>query len=225
MLSSKIAFLLSRLRPVFRSYEGAAPLREVNPLDLVETIREGILVLKPDLTIRFANRSFYDTFAVAPEHTVGLKLYEIGNGQWDIPKLRTTLETIISGQKTIEAFEVESTNMYMSGKSLLIILFVGLTAGWVAGQILQGVGFGIISDLLIGIVGAFIGSWLLPQFGIHLGLGIVAAIINATIGALILLLIIRLVRGGGGWRLQNSPASKRDQQSKRCRPWIRAHRD
>ena len=92
------------------------------------------------------------------------------------------------------------TNMYMSGKSLLIILFVGLTAGWVAGQILQGVGFGIISDLFIGIVGAFIGSWLLPQFGIHLGLGIVAVIINATIGALVLLLIIRLVRGGGGWR-------------------------
>jgi Transglycosylase associated protein len=51
-----------------------------------------------------------------------------------------------------------------------------------------------------GIVGAFIGSWLLPQLGIHLGLGIVAAVINATIGALILLLIIRLVRGGGGWR-------------------------
>src|SRR6202051_2790028 len=80
---------------------------EVNPLDLVETIREGILVLEPDLTIRFANRSFCHAFAVAPEHTVGRKLYEIGNGQWDIPKLRTSLETIISGRKTIEAFEVE----------------------------------------------------------------------------------------------------------------------
>jgi len=82
-------------------------MRDVNPLDLVETIREGILVLEPDLTIRFANRSFYDTFAVAPKHTVGCKLYEIGNGRWDIPKLRTSLETIISGQETIEAFEVE----------------------------------------------------------------------------------------------------------------------
>jgi chemotaxis protein methyltransferase CheR len=82
-------------------------MRDVNPLDLVETIREGILVLEPDLTIRFANRSFYDTFAVAPKHTVGRKLYEIGDGRWDIPKLRTSLETIISGQKTIEAFEVE----------------------------------------------------------------------------------------------------------------------
>jgi PAS domain S-box-containing protein len=79
----------------------------VNPLDLLETIREGILVLEPDLTIRFANRSFCHTFAVAPEHTVGRKLYEIGNGHWDIPKLRTSLETIISDRKTIEAFEVE----------------------------------------------------------------------------------------------------------------------
>ena len=90
--------------------------------------------------------------------------------------------------------------MHMSGESLLIILVVGLIAGWLAGQIVQGTGFGIVGDLIIGIVGAFIGSWLLPQLGIHLGAGIVAAIINATIGALILLLIIRLVRGGGGWR-------------------------
>lgn len=94
----------------------------------------------------------------------------------------------------------EETKLYMSGESLLIILAVGLIAGWLAGQIVQGTGFGILGDLVIGIVGAFIGSWLLPRLGIHLGLGIVAAIINATIGALVLLLIIRLVRGGSGWR-------------------------
>jgi PAS domain S-box-containing protein len=82
-------------------------MRGFRPLDLVETIRDGILVLEPDLTIRFANRSFCQTFAVAPEDTVGRRLYEIGNGQWDIPKLRTSLETIISGRETIEAFEVE----------------------------------------------------------------------------------------------------------------------
>jgi PAS domain S-box-containing protein len=79
----------------------------VDPMDLVEAIREGILVLTPDLTIRFANRSFCEMFAVAPEHTVGRKLNEIGNGQWDIPELRTALETILPERKTIEAFEVE----------------------------------------------------------------------------------------------------------------------
>ncbi len=94
----------------------------------------------------------------------------------------------------------EDTKVNMSNESLLIVLVVCLIAGWLAGQIMQGVGFGIVGDLLIGIVGAFIGSSLLPQLGVHLGLGIVAAIFNATFGALILLLIIRLVHGGGGWR-------------------------
>jgi chemotaxis protein methyltransferase CheR len=83
-------------------------MRKVVPLDLVETVREGLLVLEPDLTIRFANRSFCQTFKVAPEETVGQKLYDLGNGQWGIPKLRTALETIISGRTTtIEAFEVD----------------------------------------------------------------------------------------------------------------------
>jgi len=90
--------------------------------------------------------------------------------------------------------------MHMSSQSLLIILLVGLVAGWLAGQIVRGAGFGLIGDLIIGILGAFFGSWLLPQLNIHLGTGIVAEIFNATIGALILLLIIRLIRGGGGWR-------------------------
>ncbi len=92
--------------------------------------------------------------------------------------------------------------MHMSGESLIVILLVGLVAGWSAGQILRGIGFGVMGDLLIGIVGAFIGDWLLPQLNIHVGIGIVAAIVNATIGAVILLLILRLVRGGavdGGW--------------------------
>ena len=105
--SGKIVFLLSRMSPVIRRCAGAVAVREVDPRDLVETLREGLLVLDSDLTIRFANRSFCDTFAVAPEDAVGRKLYELGNGQWDIPELRSALETIISGGKSIEAFEVD----------------------------------------------------------------------------------------------------------------------
>ncbi len=92
----------------------------------------------------------------------------------------------------------------MSAESLLIILLVGLVAGWLAGVIVQGTGLGVIGDLVVGIVGAFIGGWLLPRVGIHLGVGIVAAIVNATIGAVVLLLVIRLVRSvgrtGHAWR-------------------------
>jgi uncharacterized membrane protein YeaQ/YmgE (transglycosylase-associated protein family) len=90
----------------------------------------------------------------------------------------------------------EEIAMYLSSESLLVILLVGLVAGWLAGQIVQGTGFGIIGDLIIGIVGAFIGDWLMPQLGLHLGVGIVSAIINATIGAVLLLFVVRLVRGG-----------------------------
>jgi len=90
--------------------------------------------------------------------------------------------------------------MNMSGESLLIILIVGVIAGWLGGQIVRGTGFGLFGDLVVGVVGAFFGGWLLPQLGLHLGSGLVAAIVNATIGAVILLVIISLVRGGDGWR-------------------------
>jgi uncharacterized membrane protein YeaQ/YmgE (transglycosylase-associated protein family) len=86
----------------------------------------------------------------------------------------------------------------MSGESLMIVLLVGFVAGWLAGQIMQSTG--MIGDIAIGIVGAFIGGWLLPRLGLHLGAGPVAAIINASIGALVLLLIISLVHRSGGWR-------------------------
>lgn len=93
---------------------------EVNSLDLVETIREGLLVLEPDLTIRFANHSFCSTFAVTPDVVIGHKLYEIGNGQWDIPKLRSALETIVSGPATIEAFEVEQVFQSIGQRVMLL---------------------------------------------------------------------------------------------------------
>ena len=96
--------------------------------------------------------------------------------------------------------------MYLSNESLLVILFVGVIAGWLAGKIVAGGGFGLIGDLALGVIGAFIGDWLLPRLHIHLGTGILSAIINATIGAVILLVIVRVIAGrryyggwGGGW--------------------------
>ena len=86
----------------------------------------------------------------------------------------------------------------MSGESLLVILVVGLVAGWLAGLIVQGGGLGIVGDLLVGIVGAFIGNWLFAHFHLHLGTGLVGAIVHATIGAVLLLFVLRLVGGVGG---------------------------
>ena len=89
----------------------------------------------------------------------------------------------------------------MGTESLLVILVVGLVAGWLASLIVRGGGLGLVGDLLVGLVGALIGSWLLPRLHIDLGSGLLAAIVNAVIGAVILLLILRLVWGRGrGWR-------------------------
>jgi uncharacterized membrane protein YeaQ/YmgE (transglycosylase-associated protein family) len=87
--------------------------------------------------------------------------------------------------------------MYLSSESILVILFVGLVAGWLAGKIVRGTGFGIIGDILVGIAGAFISSLLFPRLGFHLGTGLVSEIVYSAIGAIVLLLIVRLVRRGG----------------------------
>jgi uncharacterized membrane protein YeaQ/YmgE (transglycosylase-associated protein family) len=87
----------------------------------------------------------------------------------------------------------------MSGESLLVIVVVGVVAGWLAGQIVHGTGFGLLGDFVIGIIGAFIGSWLLPQLNVHIGAGIASAIANATVGAILLLILMRAVRGSGSF--------------------------
>lgn len=86
--------------------------------------------------------------------------------------------------------------MHISGEGLLVIIIIGLIAGWLAGKIVMGGGFGLIGDIAIGIVGALVGSWLLPQLGIHLGAGLVSKIIVATMGAVLLLFIIGIIKGG-----------------------------
>jgi uncharacterized membrane protein YeaQ/YmgE (transglycosylase-associated protein family) len=88
---------------------------------------------------------------------------------------------------------------YRDGRSAFIIVVVGIVAGWLAGHFVQSTGFGILGDFVIEVIGAFIAGWLLPQLGVNTGHSVVAAIISATIGAVLLLLVVRLVRGGGGW--------------------------
>jgi uncharacterized membrane protein YeaQ/YmgE (transglycosylase-associated protein family) len=87
--------------------------------------------------------------------------------------------------------------MDMSTESILVILVVGIVAGWLAGKVVRGAGFGLLGDLLVGIIGAFIASWLFPRFGIHLGTGIISAIIYSALGAILLLLVVGLIRGRG----------------------------
>jgi uncharacterized membrane protein YeaQ/YmgE (transglycosylase-associated protein family) len=82
----------------------------------------------------------------------------------------------------------------MALEALIIILIIGAVAGWLAGLIVRGVGFGLIGNIVVGIVGAFIANWLLPRLGILIGGGMIASIINATIGAVVLLVIVGLIK-------------------------------
>jgi uncharacterized membrane protein YeaQ/YmgE (transglycosylase-associated protein family) len=82
----------------------------------------------------------------------------------------------------------------MDAQSLIILLIVGAIAGWLAGIIVKGYGFGLIGNIVVGVIGAFIGNWLFPSLGLWDIPGIVGVIVSATLGAIILLVIIGLIR-------------------------------
>ena len=78
--------------------------------------------------------------------------------------------------------------------SLLYFLVVGLVAGWLAGMLVKGGGFGLIGDLVNGDVGAVLGGWLFSTLGASAGGGLLGSIVVATIGAVVLLIIVRLIK-------------------------------
>ncbi|MGE0502686.1 MAG: GlsB/YeaQ/YmgE family stress response membrane protein [Rhizobiaceae bacterium] len=82
----------------------------------------------------------------------------------------------------------------MGTESVIIFLLIGAVAGWLAGLIVKGYGFGLLGNIVVGIVGAFIAGWLFPTVGLAFGGGILAAIVHATIGAVLLLVLIRLIK-------------------------------
>ena len=81
----------------------------------------------------------------------------------------------------------------MSGMSLLIFLLIGALAGWLAGVVMKGRGFGVLVNMIVGVVGAFFGGWMLPKLGVSFG-GDIGLFITAFIGAVILLAIVGLIK-------------------------------
>jgi uncharacterized membrane protein YeaQ/YmgE (transglycosylase-associated protein family) len=81
----------------------------------------------------------------------------------------------------------------MDLQSLVLFLVIGLVAGWLASRIMRGGGFGLVGDLIIGVIGAFLGGWLFNLLGISLG-GILGALVTALIGAIVLLYLLRLIK-------------------------------
>jgi diguanylate cyclase (GGDEF)-like protein/PAS domain S-box-containing protein len=87
---------------------------------IIDTVREPLLVLDDDLRVVSASRAFYGTFKVTPQETVGQRLFNLGNRQWDIPRLRTLLEQIIPENSTVEAFELEQEFPTIGWRAMLL---------------------------------------------------------------------------------------------------------
>jgi uncharacterized membrane protein YeaQ/YmgE (transglycosylase-associated protein family) len=76
----------------------------------------------------------------------------------------------------------------------LWFILIGLAAGWLAGQFMIGGGFGVVGDILLGVVGAMVGGFLFRQLGLSAGGGLIGALIVATIGAVVLLFLVRVIK-------------------------------
>lgn len=81
----------------------------------------------------------------------------------------------------------------MSAQSLIIFLLIGLCAGWLAGKLMKGGGFGLVGDLIVGVIGALLGGWVFGLLGIG-AYGLLGQLIIATVGAILLLYLIRLLK-------------------------------
>src|SRR5947199_5771964 len=89
-------------------------------LNIVDTVREPLLILDTTLRVRFANRAFYQTFHVSAEETENRLIYELGNGQWDIPALRTLLEDVVPKSSVFNDFELEHTFPVIGRRVMLL---------------------------------------------------------------------------------------------------------
>jgi PAS domain S-box-containing protein len=96
------------------------PLPEIAASDIVETVPSALIVLDEDLIIRSANRAFYQTFRTSGRETEGCMIYDLGNRQWDIPALRTLLESIIPHRTSVEGFEVEHDFPTIGRRTMLV---------------------------------------------------------------------------------------------------------
>ena len=88
--------------------------------DIIATLREPFLVLDHDLRVKTANRSFYDSFHVSKEETENRFVYDLGNGQWDIPDLRKLLDQVLSRNQSVHDFEVEHSFPTLGRKTMLL---------------------------------------------------------------------------------------------------------
>jgi uncharacterized membrane protein YeaQ/YmgE (transglycosylase-associated protein family) len=88
--------------------------------------------------------------------------------------------------------------VHLSNERMIVILLVGIVAGWLIGKVVRGAGFGLVGDAAVGIVGALVGEWVLPRFSFHFLSGLTGMIVDAAAGAVVLLVVLRSI-GASAW--------------------------
>lgn len=119
---SEVAGVVLVFRDISERYRQEQALQDALAYadNIIETLREPFLVLDKDLRVVTANRSFYQNFHVPPEETQGRFIYDLGNRQWDIPRLRTLLEEVLPQNHAFEGFEVEHDFLTLGRKVMLL---------------------------------------------------------------------------------------------------------
>jgi PAS domain S-box-containing protein len=115
------------------------PVSEIAASDIVETIPSALIILDRHLNITSANRAFYQTFRTSPGETEGSQIYELGNRQWDIPALRTLLESVIPHRASVEGFEVEHDFPTIGRRTMLVNARKIFSPGALDGSILLAI--------------------------------------------------------------------------------------
>lgn len=112
--------VLERLNAHYKDMEEKVLEARTYAENIVETVTEPLIIMDGNLKVISANKSFYQGFKVSPKETVGRFIYELGNGQWDIPVLRKLLKEIITKRNTLDSFEIEHTFETIGHKIMLL---------------------------------------------------------------------------------------------------------
>ena len=112
--------VLEELNSHYKEMEGKVSEARLYAENIVETVREPLLIMDGELKVFSANKSFFKTFRVKGEETLGHFIYDLGNGQWNIPELRKLLKEIISKKNTLDDYEIEH-NFETIGRKVMLL--------------------------------------------------------------------------------------------------------
>ena len=119
LLKKRIA-VLEEMNSHYKEMEGKVSEARLYAENIVETVRDPLLIMDGELKVFSANKAFFETFKVKSEETLGQFIYDLGNGQWNIPELKKLLREIITKRNTLDDYEMEHNFETIGRKTMLL---------------------------------------------------------------------------------------------------------